>query len=296
MAIVVSNPTADSAEKIQHAAHILKNSSQALEVFNAVYSGRQDFKSIEEIGAKVKNFNRNTSNAASRLANEGIVTSKKVAKRILYGKDGFYTHNRNKILSLSANPARLKTYPTKRNQTVTVKVATHNVKFLTKPQAEQIYIDDVASFSEVLRVKKGTQMGLHDMAERTVNKGICEILGQGEKSDWGGEKNDIFGSIMLNSKRVSAAFALKGKATKGQLVPKKVGSNGDQVQRLFESTAQAHFIVYHSRVAESIYDLMQSQAVYKSVVNGNKKIYFCVIDGDDLNRLITAYPTQFGVK
>jgi hypothetical protein len=268
MTTVVSNPTGDKEEKIHHVAELLRSSSQAMNVFKAVYSGKKTFKSIEDIEGSVDVFNAKTYRAASRLANEGIVSSKKVGSKVFYGKDGFYTHNKPRILTLANNPA----------------------------QIEQLYIDDTSSFEEVKTIKKGTHPDIHQLQERVVNGGICKILGHAEKKDWGGEKNDIFGSITLKGKRYSAAFALKGRATQGILIPKKMGANGDQVQRLFETTAQVHFVVYHDKVAESIYDLMQSQAIYKSVASSNRKIYYCVIDGDDLNRLITAYPRQFGTS
>ena len=296
MALLISNPTADSNEKIQHAAELLQKSSQAREVFKAVYSSGKAWKTIENIGEKVPTFNNKTKEAASRLVHEGIIPSKKEGIRVLYGKDGFYMSNKPKILRLAANIARLKAYPTKRNQSITVKVASNNVKFLTKPHAEQLYVDDVDSFEKVRKIKKGTARNLKRVAERTINHGICTVLSSGEKNDWGGEKNDIFGTVHLKGKRIASAFAIKGKATQGTLLPRKMGSNGDQVQRLFESAALVHFIVYHSPVSETIYDLMKSQAVYKSVLNGNKKIYYCVIDGDDLNRLVTAYPAEFSTK
>jgi hypothetical protein len=296
MTTVVSNPTGDKEEKIHHVAELLRSSSQAMNVFKAVYSGKKTFKSIEDIEGSVDVFNAKTYRAASRLANEGIVSSKKVGSKVFYGKDGFYTHNKPRILTLANNPARLKALPTKRNPRVQVNVAVRNYCFVSKPQIEQLYIDDTSSFEEVKTIKKGTHPDIHQLQERVVNGGICKILGHAEKKDWGGEKNDIFGSITLKGKRYSAAFALKGRATQGILIPKKMGANGDQVQRLFETTAQVHFVVYHDKVAESIYDLMQSQAIYKSVASSNRKIYYCVIDGDDLNRLITAYPRQFGTS
>jgi hypothetical protein len=134
------------------------------------------------------------------------------------------------------------------------------------------------------------------VAERAINEGICKILEKSSKNDWGGEKNDIFGTVIFVGKRKTAAFALKGKATQGILVPAKMGKNGDQIPRLFESVAEIHVVVYHSEVAESIYDMMKSQAISKSTANGSKKIYFCVIDGKDLQRLVWAYPKEFGLN
>ena len=296
MTTVVSNPTGDSEEKIHHAAKLLRPSRQRREVFEIIYSGQKQYQSIEEIGAKVSKFNAKTYVAASKLAHEGVILYKKVGTKLYYGKDGFYMHNKKKILDTASSAKKLNSFTTKRNPKVKVSVSVKPIKLLTKPKEAQVYVDEIDSFKNVKAIKKGVVKDIHSLAERTVNKGICNILGQADKNDWGGEENDIFGSIILGGKRVATAFALKGKATSGILTPKKMGKNGDQIQRLFKSAASVHVVVYHDRVAESVYDLMKIQATYKSVANGNKKIVWCVVDGDDLNRLITAYPKEFGIK
>ena len=135
--------------------------------------------------------------------------------------------------------------------------------------------------------------GLHLMAERKINSGICKIVGSPEKNDWGGERNDIFGSVKINGVRKLAAFAIKGKGTQGVLTLNKMGHKGDQVQRLFESSADIHFLVYHGVIDERIYDQMQIMAIHKSVSNANKQVFYCVIDGSDLARLIVSYGQAF---
>jgi hypothetical protein len=132
------------------------------------------------------------------------------------------------------------------------------------------------------------------MPERVVNKGVCRILNQSDKKDWGGERHDIYtNKISFNGARKSAAFALKGRATKGKLTPGKMGKNGDQIPRLFESTADLYVVGYIREVDDRIVDLMQTHAIRNSIAT-NRKVSFCVIDGDDFGRLVTAYPKEFG--
>lgn len=292
MTQVVTNPSADKEEKIEHAAKLLRSSRQIREVFLAIYSGRKPFKTIDEIGSRVSNFNKNTHKAAAKLHAEDLVSRRKIKRKYEYGKVDFYKHNLPAIVRLSENPKRLKNYPTKRK--VKIQIRGGGVfKFLSKPQAIRLYVDDIDSFKKVRNIKKAHLLNIHSISERQINRCICKILNNVEKNDWGGERNDIFGSIVLSGKRKPAAFALKGKGTRGILTLNKMGHKGDQVQRLFESSAEVHFLVYHDTIDERVCDQMQIMAIHKSVINGNKKIFYCIIDGSDLERLISVYPECF---
>ncbi|NGX96094.1 MAG: hypothetical protein G4V63_12980, partial [Candidatus Afipia apatlaquensis] len=79
------------------------------------------------------------------------------------------------------------------------------------------------------------------------------------------------------------------------LTPKKLGKNGDQIQRLFNSPADVFFVQYHDQIDESVVEQMKRFAIANSVTE-NKLVMFGVIDGDDSNRLIAAYPKQFEIK
>lgn len=289
---IVSNPSADADEKIERAAKILRASKQNKEVFRVIYGGAR-FKTIEQIKAKVTKPNTNTYKAASRLYGDDIIDKKVKGRTILYGKKDFYIAHRDKILRLSDNPARLKAYPTKRK--VQVRIAPKaSYSFLTKPQVKQLYVDDIDSFNKVQCIKRADTSAVKKMSERTINTGICRVLNQREKEDWAGERNDIYtNKIILKNSRKSAAFALKGKAIKTKLVPAKMGKNGDQIQRLFETVADIYFVVHNREIDDRVVDLMQTHAIENSVGNNNR-VFFCVIDGDDLARLAMAYPKEFG--
>ncbi len=291
MTQIVSNPSADSAEKVEHAAKILRVSKHAKNVFRLVYRGKRGYKTVDDMRKEIQGFNTNTYVAANRLAAENILEKKKYQGRDAYYKISFYTHNRDRILRLSENSKRLKSYPTKRK--ISVNYGKTTFIFHTRPQVQQLSVDDIDSFENVSSISGGDLVSVKKMAERKINRGICSILRQGEKKDWGGERNDIFSTrVKINGKRTASSFALKGKGTKGILTPKKMGKNGDQISRLFEGTAVVHFVVHNDSVQESILDLMQTHAIRKSIEIG-KKIFYCVIDGADLARLVVAYPEAF---
>lgn len=288
---VVSDTSANADEKIERAARVLRSSKQNKEVFAAIYRGKKMFKTVEDIRGSVSNFNTNTYKAAARLHSDDIVDKKMVASEAYYGKKTFYASNRQRILTLSENGPRLKKYPTKRKHSSQTVIKTYS--FRSNPQAEMLTVDDIDSFKTVKKNASADSSSLKRMPERKVNKAICRIINQSEKKDWGGERNDIFSNnVIFKGKRKTASFALKGRATKGILTLNKMGKKADQVQRLFEGTAEIHFIVHHSDIDERVLDQMEVQAINKSVATG-KKIYYCPINGKDLARLVVAYPEAF---
>lgn len=98
--------------------------------------------------------------------------------------------------------------------------------------------------------------------------------------------------VKIRGKRINAAFAFKGRGTKGKLTPKAMGKNGDQIQRLFNSPAELFLIQYWDSIDESVIEQMKNFAIAKSVSEG-KRIYYGIIDGYDTQRLIEAYKKYF---
>lgn len=92
----------------------------------------------------------------------------------------------------------------------------------------------------------------------------------------------------------SHPFAFKGPGMQGTLTPKKLGKNGDQIQRLFLSPAEIFIVQYHSQIDQSVIEQMIAFATLNSV-RERKRIYYGVIDGDDTNLLLKAYPVKFGL-
>ena len=108
-----------------------------------------------------------------------------------------------------------------------------------------------------------------------------------------GERNDLHTTkLRLSSRRRLTAIGFKGPGTKGILTPKKMGKNGDQIQRLFKSPADVFLVQYWGQIDQSVTEQMEEFAKSKSA-SEMKEVYFGIIDGDDSNRLLKAYPRAF---
>lgn len=197
------------------------------------------------------------------------------------------------MLSLVDNPEGKRKYPTKQEPTITgqpvIKIRTGSFK----PKYTLITIDDIFSFSKVKKINSPTNINFDKLPEEEIKEGFRKILRQeGRFKDWGGEINDLYtGKLKIAKSRKAAAFAFKGKATKGKLVPRKMGKNGDQIQRLFLSPAEVFFVVYPREIDQSIVAQMAACAAAKAL--SGTTVYYCVIGGDDFTRLYQAYSDKF---
>jgi len=75
-----------------------------------------------------------------------------------------------------------------------------------------------------------------------------------------------------------------------------MGKNGDQIQRLFRAPAEIFLVQHWSQIDESILDLMKNLAISKSLNEQGKTIYYGIIDGQDTQRIMAAYPQHFPVE
>lgn len=289
MVLPVSNSSADRNDKMANAAKLLEKSDDRQRVFEAMYGGKRR-KMVKDLMKITKMSEVRVSQEIKRLFSEDIV-ERSVTRPYVYEKIDFYNHNKSKILSLARNKEKLKKFPTRTNPQgqSTVFVARYPKRIVN---FKHITIDDIDSFSKVKKVK-GATIG-DRLYESTMKKAFKDILKEGgEFTDWGGETDDLYSTrLTLNGARHPVAFGLKGRATNGNLTPKKLGKNGDQIQRLFKSPADVFLVVYQGQIEESVVYQMQQFAIAKSVTEGNR-ICFGVIDAQDIARLISAYPKEF---
>jgi hypothetical protein len=132
------------------------------------------------------------------------------------------------------------------------------------------------------------------LRENVFKYGVANILGvQGSFTEWGGEKNDLYSDyVKISGKRIRTAIAFKGIATKPPLTIKKLGKNGDQIPRLFSSSAEVFLVQFEGQISEAVIEQMETYAVRKSKETG-KLIRFGVIGAEDSSRLRVAYPQSF---
>ncbi len=289
----VSDIGSNAEENIAHAAKIIGRSKHRQLVFDAIYTGKQQVKSASELASKTGLSSKRVLEVGKVLVDDRLVKPTKVNKKTAYEKIDFFHRHKRKILSLVASPEKLRKFPTKRNPSslghiINVRIARDRAK------TSQVTLNDIDSFRRARR-KKGKGYLDNKLSESQFKNGLKRIIGEeGNFKDWGGETSDLFTTkLYLRGRRVSAALALKGPATKGKLTPGKMGKNGDQIMRLFEAPAELFLVQYCRQIDQSIAREMELQAVAKSVYTGNK-IRYGIIDGQDSLRLVEAYRDAFG--
>jgi hypothetical protein len=291
----VSDIRANLNENIRHAANAIGKSNARRKVFEEVYRGKQAVKTVEEISKATGLTRMRVLQEAKVLVGNQVIEQTKKDGDTAYRKDEAYSPHKKRILALVADPKKAAKYPTKQAPNIGSTSVVYKVTVRGKgPIAEYITIDDIESFSAVRKIMSvNPRIKLSAVKERDIKEAFQKIIGESFGfDDWGGERNDLFTTKLKHKgKRCKTAFAFKGRATQGVLTPKKMGKNGDQIPRLGGSPAEIYIVVYHSKIDESIIEQLKAAALVSAM--SGKKIYYCTIDGDDLNRLCQAYPKAF---
>ena len=294
MAHEVSDSLSNANEQIEQAAKAIGRGEVRRKVFEAIYHHKSKVKSVADIVARTGLTRMQVLQSGRLFYSKGIVRQTKKYDDTAYEKIDFFHAHKKQILALARNKKKLEALPTKRRPRTTAKVTV--TLDTRKVDTKQITIDDIDSFKKVGAIKVDGFIP-RTVSEKQMKKGVQAIIGeQGKFQDWGGEKNDLLTTrVLIGKKRIPTAFAFKGPGKRGPLVPGKMGKNGDQIQRLFESTAEVFLIQYGEEIRESVVDQMQQLAVAKSSMTG-KNILFGIIDGADSHRLYLAYKKKFTGK
>jgi DNA-binding transcriptional ArsR family regulator len=285
-----SNPN----DQIAHAAGVLKTSIQRKAVFGEICRGKKKSKTVYEIAEATGLSKIRVLQEGKRLVNNGIVKQIKDQGETGYEKDPFFSLHKKKILSLAGNRRNLEKFPTKTNPRIVV--AKNEIVRLPRKfiDARMITIEDIDSFKRVRNVISNSDVAPRPILESKFKHGVQRIIGEnGIFKDWGGEKNDLYTTrLRIKGKRMFAAFGFKGRGKRGKLTPAKMGKNGDQIQRLFNASAQVFIIQYWNQIDESVVELMHALAKAKSASDGST-IFFGIMDGRDSALLMRSYPHCF---
>lgn len=285
----VTDFASNSNENIAHAAKVLGRSFIRRKVFEAIYHGKQKIKTVGEIAEKTNLDRKQVLIEGKKLVNNNIVEQTKHNGDTAYAKRDDYHYHKAKILSLAADPASLHTFPTKRNMSSThTTIRTGSIS--REASMKFITLDDIETFKFAHSIPPCGNLP-KSVSETQFKELIQSIINEpGEFKDWGGEINDLFTTrLQISGKRRRAAFAFKGPGTTGKLTPGKMGKNGDQIQRLFESDAELFIVQYWREIDQSVVRQMTALATRISFENGGKKILYGIIDGADSNRIYKAY-------
>lgn len=272
-------------DQMANSARLMIRASQRQSIFEAIYKGQKQEKSVQEI-MKITGLSQ------IRVLNE----AKKLGPLVEKVRGGFrkkkdLAPHYRKILSMARDKNKLDKLPTKVSPIIRNGGLRVTVNYpATAGKAIPITIADVDSFSKAK--KRATKLG--PIPEKTIKDAFAQIIGDsGTFKDWGGEKSDLYSNkFKIKGRRRSVAVAFKGRGTGGKLVPKKMGVNGDQIGRLFDEPAEAFLIVYCGQIDSSIVSQMQAFAIGKKAMIG-QTVYFGVIDDDDLGRIAAGYPNAF---
>ena len=301
MVLNVSDNASHRRDQIDNLTDLLVNAPTRQALVKAVNFGKKRAKSVGELAEKLSSQIKGITPKRVTEIGKSLVNLAFTQERIVergrkttaYAK--LERHRDVKeALKLANNKKRREEYHTKSRPKIRLVGQTITIKAPFRPKVESLSVDDVKEFQKVKSVKDvPAELSPPRLPEAAVKKGIVKLLGEKlDPKDWGGELNDVFTTrATISGKRRRAAFALKGPAKVGALVPKMMGKNGDQIQRLFSSPAQAFFVQYEGEIKESIVDLMERLATAKAVTE--REVYFGVIDMKDTYRLRLAYPKVF---
>jgi len=292
MPVGVTDVRSNPNDQIRHAVKVLGKSKSRIAVFDEVYRGKKRIKTVIELMNATGLSRKRVLVEGKTLADNGIVGQVRHKDMTGYEKDKFYGSYKARILEFTKRPHELEKLPTKITPRIT---GMSNVPiYLPRQmiQTRQITVDDIDSFSRVRKIKNVPNIA--PISEKSFKAGIQRIVGEsGTFPDWGGEGNDLYTTrVKVFGRRIPTAFAFKGPGLRGKLTPTRMGKNGDQIHRLFMTSAEAFIVQHAGQVAESVPGLMGELAKAKSVSDG-KQILYGIIDGDDTKRLIAAYDHAF---
>jgi hypothetical protein len=289
MTVSVSDFLSNINDQMVNGARLMGRSDAKQRIFAAIYKGKKQEKSVQHIMRETGLTQIRVLNEASKL---GPLVEKVPGG---FRKNKSLAAHYRKILDYARNPKKRERVPTKVSPRIPAGRNTSVRISFARPAANaiQITIEDIDSFSAA----KKTGQKLGPIREELIKQAFARIVGEsGTFKDWGGEKSDLYTSkFRVKNARRAVAIAFKGRGTVGKLVPAKMGKNGDQVGRLFDEPAEVFLIVYCGQIDASVVSQMQAFAIAKKAMPG-QKVYFGVIDEDDLGRIAAGYPQAFQKK
>src|SRR5689334_13303637 len=297
----VSEFPASAPEQIDHFARLLSKSEQRRKVFWEIYRGKTKApKTAEEIGRNVRLTPKRVLEIASPLAANHLFEKTKKDGRTAYRKYPTINTVKRRIHGLASNKRRLEAHVTTRRpkplpDEIKIRVSTNSDAVFV--DVRHVTIEDIDNFSKVRSLshaKLPKKIIPPRLPEKVFKYGTAGILGnRGKFTDWGGEKGDLYSTYMkIRGKRFASAIGFKGPATTGTLTPGKMGHNGDQIQRLFDSEAQVFLVQYEGQIAESVSQQLKALAVNKSVED-RRIVFYGTIPLEDSYRLRTKYASAF---
>ena len=198
MIIKVTDFPANPNENLRHVVNVIGKSQQRRKVFEAIYKGKQQVKTVEEIAKATGLSEVRVLQEAGKLAANHIVEKTKKNKKTAYKKDETYSHHKSKILRILDNPEKVSKFPTKQSPASSVVVHRIVIKD-RRAKAIPVTVDDIYSFRKIKSIGGiDASIRLDTFPESKIKSGLKKIIGEThEFKDWGGEKNDLYTNKLI---------------------------------------------------------------------------------------------------
>ncbi|PFH13333.1 methyltransferase [Burkholderia sp. JKS000303] len=126
------------------------------------------------------------------------------------------------------------------------------------------------------------------VSELAVKELICSLLGEHSvPSDWGGEESDVLSAnLIVDGRRHTGAFLLKGPSRFHPMKPTDLGKNGDQLYRLFNIPAHIYVVQHCHAIGAAVRKQAEAFALARSFVAPCQIVF---MDGITTARLLRAH-------
>jgi hypothetical protein len=129
---------------------------------------------------------------------------------------------------------------------------------------------------------------MSQVPEQAVKELLCSLLSEHSvPSDWGGEESDVLSAnLMIDGRRHTGAFLLKGPAKFHPMKPTDLGKNGDQLYRLFNIPAQVYVVQHCHNIGAAVRKQAEAFALARTFVAPCRIVF---MDGVTTARLLRAH-------
>ena len=139
---------------------------------------------------------------------------------------------------------------------------------------------------------------MSQVPEQAVKELLCSLLSEHSvPSDWGGEESDVLSAnLMIDGRRHTGAFLLKGPSKFHPMKPTDLGKNGDQIYRLFNIPAQVYVVQHCHNIGAAVRKQAEAFALARTFVAPCRIVF---MDGVTTARLLRAHglwPTSATVR
>lgn len=162
---------------------------------------------------------------------------------------------------------------------------------------EEITLDQIPCFEDIteindedLEIENNRVKALEDDVKEAFKTLAGEPLHQEDRSV---EIEDLYTTnikLEEDGDRINTAFMLKGRGLQGIMRPENLGSNGDQVIRLFQSPADLLIVQYVGKIGSL------TRKHIKQTAKATDASYYCIVDGTDTARILETSGIKYELK